>query len=49
MPPLPSSPHAFRPRRSPMLPLGPGWLHEIKHDGYRLQVHIRDKVLDATF
>ena len=23
-------------------PYGPGWVHEIKHDGYRLQVHIRD-------
>ena len=24
-------------------PSGPGWVHEIKHDGYRLQVHIRDR------
>jgi bifunctional non-homologous end joining protein LigD len=23
-------------------PLGPGWAHELKHDGYRLQVHVRD-------
>ena len=23
-------------------PIGPLWVHEIKHDGYRLQVHIRD-------
>ena len=23
-------------------PSGPGWVHEIKHDGYRLQIHIRD-------
>jgi ATP-dependent DNA ligase len=23
-------------------PTGPGWVHEIKHDGYRLQIHIRD-------
>jgi bifunctional non-homologous end joining protein LigD len=23
-------------------PIGAGWVHEIKHDGYRLQVHIRD-------
>lgn len=22
-------------------PLGPGWVHEIKHDGYRLQIHAR--------
>jgi len=21
-------------------PSGPGWLHEIKHDGYRLQIHL---------
>src|SRR5262249_7013901 len=28
---LPSSP-----------PSGPGWAHELKHDGYRLQIHIRD-------
>ena len=25
-----------RPRR------GPGWAHELKHDGYRLQIHVRD-------
>jgi bifunctional non-homologous end joining protein LigD len=24
------------------LPRGPGWAHELKHDGYRLQIHIRD-------
>jgi ATP-dependent DNA ligase len=23
-------------------PVGPGWAHELKHDGYRLQIHIRD-------
>jgi bifunctional non-homologous end joining protein LigD len=23
-------------------PIGPGWVHELKHDGYRLQVHVRD-------
>jgi bifunctional non-homologous end joining protein LigD len=23
-------------------PAGPGWVHEIKHDGYRLQIHKRD-------
>jgi ATP-dependent DNA ligase len=22
-------------------PTGPGWAHELKHDGYRLQIHIR--------
>jgi bifunctional non-homologous end joining protein LigD len=21
---------------------GPGWAHELKHDGYRLQIHVRD-------
>jgi hypothetical protein len=20
----------------------PGWAHELKHDGYRLQIHVRD-------
>jgi len=23
-------------------PSGPGWAHELKHDGYRLQVHVKD-------
>jgi bifunctional non-homologous end joining protein LigD len=23
-------------------PRGQGWVHELKHDGYRLQVHVRD-------
>ena len=23
-------------------PDGPGWAHELKHDGYRLQIHVRD-------
>jgi bifunctional non-homologous end joining protein LigD len=23
-------------------PTGPGWVHEIKHDGYRLQIHVRN-------
>src|SRR5580704_14203908 len=26
------------PTRAPRPPAGPGWIHEIKHDGYRLQV-----------
>jgi ATP-dependent DNA ligase len=26
----------------PRPPRGPGWAHELKHDGYRLQIHIRD-------
>ena len=25
------------------LPAGPGWVYEVKHDGYRLQVHLREK------
>ena len=23
-------------------PSGAGWVHELKHDGYRLQIHVRD-------
>ena len=23
-------------------PIGPGWAHELKHDGYRLQIYVRD-------
>jgi len=23
-------------------PSGPGWAHKLKHDGYRLQIHVRD-------
>ncbi len=30
------------PTVAPKAPLGPGWVHEIKHDGYRLQIHVRD-------
>jgi ATP-dependent DNA ligase len=26
------------PTRAPKPPTGPGWVHEIKHDGYRLQL-----------
>ena len=25
-----------------MPPSGPGWAHELKHGGYRLQIHVRD-------
>jgi bifunctional non-homologous end joining protein LigD len=28
--------HPYRP------PSGHGWAHELKHDGYRLQIHVRD-------
>ena len=31
-----------RPTVADRPPTGPGWVHELKHDGYRLQVHIRD-------
>jgi bifunctional non-homologous end joining protein LigD len=24
-------------------PSAPGWVHEIKHDGFRLQIHVRDR------
>jgi bifunctional non-homologous end joining protein LigD len=33
------------PTRAAKPPVGPGWVHEIKHDGYRLQVRrVRDQV-----
>jgi bifunctional non-homologous end joining protein LigD len=31
-----------RPTVAQTPPSGPGWAHELKHDGYRLQIHIRD-------
>jgi bifunctional non-homologous end joining protein LigD len=31
-----------RPMVSARPPHGPGWAHELKHDGYRLQIHVRD-------
>lgn len=34
--------HPCRPAVSQRPPSGPGWLHELKHDGYRLQIHVRD-------
>jgi len=41
-----SAPAAFiqpcKPTVADRPPSGPGWVHELKHDGYRLQVHIRD-------
>ena len=33
-------PSFIRASQSP--PSGPGWAHELKHDGYRLQIHVRD-------
>ena len=41
-----STPPAFiqpcRPIVVTQPPAGPGWMHELKHDGYRLQIHVRD-------
>lgn len=34
--------HPCRPTVAQHPPRGPGWAHELKHDGYRLQVHVRD-------
>jgi bifunctional non-homologous end joining protein LigD len=34
--------HPCRPTVASQPPVGPGWAHELKHDGYRLQIHIRD-------
>jgi ATP-dependent DNA ligase len=34
--------HPCRPIVAAQLPSGPGWAHELKHDGYRLQIHVRD-------
>jgi hypothetical protein len=31
--------HRCIPTRAYRVPSGPGWVHEVKHDGYRLQVH----------
>ena len=31
-----------RPTVADRPPTGPGWVHELKHDGYRLQIHVRD-------
>ena len=34
--------HPCRPIVVSEPPSGPGWAHELKHDGYRLQIHVRD-------
>src|SRR5262245_18208438 len=34
--------HPCQPIVSKQPPTGPGWAHELKHDGYRLQIHVRD-------
>ncbi len=31
-----------RPTVAKVPPRGDGWVHELKHDGYRLQIHVRD-------
>jgi bifunctional non-homologous end joining protein LigD len=41
-----NTPAAFiqpcRPTVAKVPPRGVGWAHELKHDGYRLQIHVRD-------
>ena len=41
-----NAPPAFIPPCRPTIakrpPAAPGWAHELKHDGYRLQIHVRD-------
>ena len=43
---LRNAPAAFiqpcRPTVAVQPPRGEGWVHELKHDGYRLQIHVRD-------
>jgi len=34
--------HPCQPTVAKEPPSGPGWAHELKHDGYRLQIHIGD-------
>jgi len=34
--------HPCQPTVAKQPPSGPGWTHELKHDGYRLQIHVRD-------
>src|SRR5215475_14862237 len=34
--------HPCQPIAAEQPPSGPGWAHELKHDGYRLQIHVRD-------
>jgi bifunctional non-homologous end joining protein LigD len=42
-----NAPAAFiqpcRPTVATQPPRGVGWAHELKHDGYRLQIHVRDR------
>jgi hypothetical protein len=34
--------HPCQPIVAKQPPSGSGWAHELKHDGYRLQIHVRD-------
>ena len=34
--------HPCQPIVAKQPPSGPSWAHELKHDGYRLQIHVRD-------
>ena len=34
--------HPCQPTVASKPPSGPGWAHELKHDGYRLQIHVRN-------
>jgi bifunctional non-homologous end joining protein LigD len=34
--------HPCQPTNASKPPSGPGWAHELKHDGYRIQIHVRD-------
>ena len=34
--------HPCQPTVAKQPPTGPGWAHELKHDGYRLQIHVRN-------
>src|SRR5262245_52275163 len=34
--------HPCQPLVAKRPPSGPNWLHELKHDGYRSQIHVRD-------
>ena len=34
--------HPCQPTVADRPPSGPGWVHELKHDGYRLQIHVRE-------
>ena len=34
--------HPCQPIVAKQPPSGPGWAHELKHDGYRLQIHVRN-------